>query len=236
MCLELAVGTWEGKSVEEGHSHPLVQAAKGHNKTQSRGIYRSKISSKWEKPTEEAIMEGSLKVRCLARGDSFLRSFSSTACVWGPFQGQCQPHIQPSPPPPQSNTPASLLQRRRIQDRCLPPPRCPAPPRPPRPRPAHPGPAPSLPSPACHGRSLCRLWTAKRPEPEGASCTASARSDPAMDRKVAREFRHKVRATRGPSSSQNSRVWGRVGGRWTPSAPPFLFPILACGLGAGWDS
>lgn len=52
---------------KKGHSHPLVH----------QGIHKEKMSSKWEKPTEECT----LKVRCLAEGDRQFPEILSLNCV-----------------------------------------------------------------------------------------------------------------------------------------------------------
>lgn len=127
------------------------------------------------------------------------RSSPSTVCVWGSFQGERRTRVQspPPPPPPHTHTPGPLRRgcrwevtscRTGVSD---------LPPAPPRPRP-HRAQAPPHCSP---GRRISVAAAAGLGLPGIQSselCSDAARSDPAMDRKVAREFRHKVRAARDP--------------------------------------
>lgn len=105
----------------------------------------------------------------------------------------------------------------------------------PAPRPVRPRPHLLLPRLRLSRSPPLRAGAAGHPEAgtRRSGTEGATRPSPAMDRKVAREFRHKVRATGGPSGGP-AESGGRVGGRWIPSAPPLpCQPVL--GLWVGWD-
>lgn len=108
--------------------------------------------------------------------------------------------------------PGRVRERRRGADRCLPS-------RPPRPAPASTstGQAPPRRSQALPAGHCLRQPGTRRSE----LCRDKARSAPAMDRKVAREFRHKVRAARGAPSAPGPSL-----SQWDLRAPGSLGSLM----------